>query len=305
MLNNRFIVRLVGVIAAIGSGTFSVRAQSDTVILSIPDPYAGIGFVEIVESRDDSSATNRRLLEDLAEEEISELWQMRQNFAYTSFNPNVLHYRHPNEVINGNDTVWISLADSGCVYTHPFCGRLTSPFGFRWGRMHYGTDVGLRIGDTIRAAFDGMVRIAQRNYSYGNIVIIFHKNGLETYYAHMDRLLVQPNQVVKSGDPIGLGGNTGRSKGPHLHLEVRYLGAPIDAQYLIDFYQCRLKVERFPVCKETIYGVSSSGARYHKIRSGETLSSIARKYRTSVNQIRALNGMKSSKIRAGATIRVR
>ncbi len=292
-------------IAVIGSGMLSVKAQSDTVILSIPDPYAGIGFVEIVESRDDSSAMNRRLLEDLAEEEISELWRMRQNFAYTSFNPNVLHYRHPNEVINGNDTVWISLADSGCVYTHPFCGRLTSPFGFRWGRMHYGTDVGLRIGDTIRAAFDGMVRIAQRNYSYGNIVIIFHKNGLETYYAHMDRLLVQPNQVVKSGDPIGLGGNTGRSKGPHLHLEVRYLGAPIDAQYLIDFFQCKLKVERFPVCKETLYGVSSSGARYHKIRSGETLSSIARKYRTSVNQIRALNGMKSSKIRAGTTIRVR
>ena len=208
-------------------------------------------------------------------------------------------------MINGNDTVWISLVDSGCVYTHPYCGRLTSPFGFRWGRMHYGTDVGLRIGDTIRAAFDGIVRIAQRNYSYGNIVIIFHKNGLETYYAHMSRLLVQPNQVVKSGDPIGLGGNTGRSKGPHLHLEVRYLGAPIDAQYLIDFYHYKLKLERFPVCKETLYGVSSSGARYHKIRNGETLSSIARKYRTSVNQIRVLNGMKSSKIRAGATIRVR
>ncbi len=305
LLNNKIIVRLVGSIAALLAGTFSALALSDTVITAIPTPYAGIDFVESVESLDDSSSTSRRLLEELAEEEISELWQLRQNFAYTSFNPNVLHYRHPNEVINGNDTVWISLVDSGCVYTHPYCGRLTSPFGFRWGRMHYGTDVGLRIGDTIRAAFDGIVRIAQRNYSYGNIVIIFHKNGLETYYAHMSRLLVQPNQVVKSGDPIGLGGNTGRSKGPHLHLEVRYLGAPIDAQYLIDFYHYKLKLERFPVCKETLYGVSSSGARYHKIRNGETLSSIARKYRTSVNQIRVLNGMKSSKIRAGATIRVR
>ncbi|MDE6493512.1 MAG: peptidoglycan DD-metalloendopeptidase family protein [Bacteroidales bacterium] len=287
------------------SGTLSLKAQSDTVITSIPNPYADIEFLEVFESRDDSSSARRRLLEDLEEEEISELWQLRESFAYTSFNPNVLHYRHPNEVINGNDTVWISLVDSGRVYTHPYRGRLTSPFGFRWGRMHYGTDVGLRIGDTIRAAFDGIVRIAQRNYSYGNIVILFHKNGLETYYAHMSRLLVHPNQVVKSGDPIGLGGNTGRSKGPHLHLEVRYLGAPIDPQYIIDFYSYKLKEERFPVCKETLYGVSSSGARWHKIKSGETLSSIARKYRTSVNQIRVLNGMKSNKIRAGATIRVR
>lgn len=280
-------------------------AVSADSVLRIPDPYAGISFVDVPESRDDSAVMYQRWQREVEEEEMEELWQLRENFAYTSFNPNVLHYRHPDDVIQGNDTVWITLLDSAQVYTHPFKGRLTSPFGFRWGRMHYGTDVGLRTGDTIRAAFDGIVRIAQRNYSYGNIVILFHKNGLETYYAHMSQLLVQPNHVVKSGDPIGLGGNTGRSRGSHLHFEVRYLGAPIDAQYLIDFVEYKLLHEKFPVCKETLYGSSSSGARYHRIRQGETLSSIARKYRTSVNQIRILNNMKSSKIRAGATIRVR
>lgn len=286
-----------------GSG-LRAAVLSDTVLV-IPNPYKDIVFENVPESRDDSIEMYYRWQKEIEEEEIEELWQIRETFAYTSFNPNVLHYRHPDEVIGSKDTVWITLLDSASVYTHPFKGRLTSPFGFRWGRMHYGTDVGLRTGDTIVAAFDGIVRIAQRNYSYGNIVILFHKNGLETYYAHMSQLFVKPNQVVKSGDPIGLGGNTGRSRGSHLHFEVRYLGAPIDAQYLIDFAEYKLIVDKFPVCKETLYGSSSSGIRYHRVRQGETLSSIARKYRTSVNQIRVLNGMKSSKIRAGSTIRVR
>lgn len=287
----------------LGSG-LRAAVSTDTVLM-IPNPYEGIVFENVPESRDDSIEMYYRWQKEIEEEEIEELWQIRETFAYTSFNPNVLHYRHPDEVIGSKDTVWITLLDSASVYTHPFKGRLTSPFGFRWGRMHYGTDVGLRTGDTIVAAFDGIVRIAQRNYSYGNIAILFHKNGLETYYAHMSQLLVKPNQVVKSGDPIGLGGNTGRSRGSHLHFEVRYLGAPIDAQYLIDFAEYKLIVEKFPVCKETLYGASSSGIRYHRVRQGETLSSIARKYRTSVNQLRLLNGMKSSKIRAGSTIRVR
>lgn len=297
-------IKILLVCFFLAEGVAHASVVMDTV-LRIPNPYAGIPFEEVYESRDDSAVMYLRWQRELEEEEIEELWQLRETFAYTSFNPNVLHYRHPDDVIQGNDTVWITLLDSASVYTHPFKGRLTSPFGFRWGRMHYGTDVGLRTGDTIRAAFDGIVRIAQRNYSYGNIVILFHKNGLETYYAHMSRLLVEPNHVVKSGDPIGLGGNTGRSRGSHLHFEVRYLGAPIDAQYLIDFSDYCLIRDKFPICKETLYGASSSGARYHRVRQGETLSSIARKYRTSVTQIRVLNGMKSSKIRAGSTIRVR
>ena len=302
---NRIFLKINILLLLLPVGGFLRAAADADTVLQIPNPYADIEFVQVDESRDDSAAMYWRWQREIEEEEMEELWQIRESFAYTSFNPNVLHYRHPDDVIQDKDTVWITLLDSASVYTHPYKGRLTSPFGFRWGRMHYGTDVGLRTGDTIRAAFDGIVRIAQRNYSYGNIVILFHKNGLETYYAHMSQLLVQPNHVVKSGDPIGLGGNTGRSRGSHLHFEIRYLGAPIDAQHLIDFSEYCLKCEQFPICKETLYGSSNSGARYHRIRQGETLSSIARKYRTSVNQIRILNNMKSTKIRAGATIRVR
>lgn len=272
---------------------------------SIPNPYADIRPVFIVETQEDSAAMQQRWLREMEEEELSEMWQLRESYAYTSFNSNVLHYRHPDKILQDQDTIWIRLVDSASHYVHPFKGRVSSRFGSRWGRMHYGTDVSLRTGDTLVAAFDGVVRIAQRNYSYGNIVIIFHKNGLETYYAHMSKLFVQPNQVVKAGQPIGLGGNTGRSFGSHLHFEVRYLGAPINAEYLIDFDKYELLAEEFPICRKTLYGVSSSGAKYHRIRSGETLSSIARKYRTSVSRIKALNGMRSNRIRAGATIRVR
>lgn len=285
-------------------GVVRAGVLADTV-WQIPNPYEEVMFVDVPESRDDSSMIYYLWQKEVEEEEIEELWQLREIFAYTSFNPNMIHYRHPDDVIQGQDTVWITLLDSCGIYTHPNKGRLTSPFGPRWGRMHYGTDIGLRTGDTIVAAFDGIVRIAQRNYSYGNIAILFHKNGLETYYAHMSRLLVQPNQLVKSGDPIGLGGNTGRSRGSHLHFEVRYLGAPIDAQYLIDFVEHKLTRETLPICKETLYSSSTTGARYHKVRQGETLSSIARRYHTTVPQLRGLNGLKSSRIRQGTVIRVR
>lgn len=305
MLKNSILTFFLCLTAACFAPAFSNGVIIGDTVWTIPDPYAGIERVEIVESRDDSSAMNRRWLEEMAEEEYAEMWKLRQSYAYTSFNPSVLHYRHPDKIIQGNDTIWITLVDSVSGYTHPFKGRVSSRFGYRWGRMHYGTDVALRTGDTIVAAFDGIVRIAQRNYSYGNIVILFHKNGLESYYAHMSKLLVRPNQVVKSGDPIGLGGNTGRSRGSHLHLELRYLGAPIDPQYIIDFEKFELKTDTFPLCKNTLYGAASTTARYHRIRSGETLSSIARKYRTSVSRIKALNGMSSSRIRAGSTIRVR
>ncbi|MDE5762608.1 MAG: peptidoglycan DD-metalloendopeptidase family protein, partial [Bacteroidales bacterium] len=277
----------------------------DSVVWVIPNPYADIKPIYVAESHDDSAFIQLRWQREMEEEELAEMWQLRENYAYTSFTSKELHYRHPEEILHGDDTIVIQLVDSASVYVHPFKGRVTSRFGPRWGRMHYGTDVGLATGDTIVAAFDGVVRVAQRNYSYGNIAIIFHKNGLETYYAHMSKLLVEPNQVVKAGQPIGLGGNTGRSRGSHLHLEIRYLGVPIDAQFIIDFQNFALISDTFPLCKNTVYGISSSGIRYHKIKSGETLSSIARKYRTSVSRIKALNNIKGNTIRAGAVIRVR
>ena len=113
---------------------------------------------------------------------------------------------------------------------------VTSNFGSRWGRAHKGLDIKVYIGDTIRAAFSGKVRMVKyEGGGYGKYVVIRHNNGLETIYGHMSAQLVEENQIVKAGDPIGLGGNTGRSTGSHLHFETRICGVAINPALLFDF----------------------------------------------------------------------
>ncbi|MCM1336599.1 MAG: M23 family metallopeptidase [Candidatus Amulumruptor caecigallinarius] len=123
-------------------------------------------------------------------------------------------------------------------YVHPHNGAVTSEFGYRprFGRVHKGIDIKLNVGDTVRAAFDGKVRVARYNPGgYGYFVIVRHDNGLETVYGHLKKFTVKPGQVVKAGDMLGFGGNTGRSTGPHLHLETRYMGVAINPRAIIDF----------------------------------------------------------------------
>ena len=134
---------------------------------------------------------------------------------------------------NTKDSIWINVKTYHAPLTNP--SYITSHFGPRHYRYHYGTDLKLETGDTVRAAFDGMVRISKVGVGYGNYVLIRHNNGFETVYGHLSKLLVDTEQKVKAGDPIGLGGSTGHSTGPHLHFEVRYLGNPINPEDVIDF----------------------------------------------------------------------
>lgn len=123
-------------------------------------------------------------------------------------------------------------------YVAPVRGKLTSNYGYRprFGRMHKGVDLNLNVGDTVVAAFDGRVRITKfEGKGYGYYVVVRHDNGLETVYGHLSRFLVKPNQYVKAGQPIALGGNTGRSTGPHLHFETRFMGLAINPNAIIDF----------------------------------------------------------------------
>lgn len=123
-------------------------------------------------------------------------------------------------------------------YVAPVRGKVTSSYGWRprFGRMHKGIDLNLNVGDTVVAAFDGRVRITKfEGRGYGYYVVIRHDNGLETVYGHLSRFLVKPNQFVKAGQPIALGGNTGRSTGPHLHFETRFMGLAINPAAIIDF----------------------------------------------------------------------
>ena len=141
------------------------------------------------------------------------------------------------------DSVKITVADFSTqeFFIPPIRTFVTSDYGPRWHQYHFGIDLHLRIGDTVVSAFDGVVRIVRVSQGYGNVVVIRHNNGLETVYGHLSKHLVYPNQEVKAGQPIALGGNTGRSTGPHLHFETRYLGIPINPRDFIDFSTFTLK----------------------------------------------------------------
>ena len=225
---------------------------------------------------------------------------------------------------------------------------VTSHYGYRrsFRRQHYGTDIKVFIGDTIRAAFSGKVRIVSyERRGYGNYVVIRHPNGLETVYGHMSKNLVKPDQIVKAGEAIGLGGNTGRSTGSHLHFETRFLGQFIDPEKLFDFEARDVKGD-FYLFRSSGKGVMLAASdnivggeeemdeatanaliekqaeseafqqqkiqqmrekprtQIHKVKSGETLSTIARKRGTTIEKLCRMNNIKrTSVLRPGQILR--
>jgi murein DD-endopeptidase MepM/ murein hydrolase activator NlpD len=110
----------------------------------------------------------------------------------------------------------------------PVNGTFTSPFGYRWGRLHAGIDIAVPEGTPIRAADGGTVAIAGWTGGYGNYTCINHGGGVSTCYGHQSRIGVSVGQSVSQGQVIGYSGNTGNSTGPHLHFEVRIGGNPVD-----------------------------------------------------------------------------
>ena len=230
------------------------------------------------------------------------------------------------------------LPDSFNINLRRFCMPttsriITSNFGRRWGRMHKGLDVKVYIGDTIRAAFDGKVRIVRYEAGgYGNYVVIRHHNGLETIYGHMSKHLVAEDETVRAGDPIGLGGNTGRSTGSHLHFETRLCGVALNPALLFDFKNQDVTADNYMFRRDT-YDRESLAAtrlrgknddvasatskapavgdnvevgevRYHKVARGEALYSIAQKRGTTVDKICRLNHIsKKQRVRPGQILR--
>lgn len=138
-------------------------------------------------------------------------------------------------------------------YSNPIhTNFVNSKFGKRGSRGHQGVDLKASMGDTIYAAFEGKIRMSKYNRSgYGFFIIIRHPNGLETLYGHLSRFLVKQNDIVKSGQPIGLAGNSGRSSAPHLHFEIRYNGKSMDPEDMIDFVNHTTKADVFSYDKRT------------------------------------------------------
>lgn len=199
---------------------------------------------------------------------------------------------------------------------------VTSNYGYRkkFGRMHKGMDIHIKSNDTIYAAFDGKVRLT--NYEargYGNYVIIRHPNKLETVYGHLNKFLVKPNQVVKAGQPIALGGNTGRSTGPHLHFETRYMGYAINPQAIVDYPNGRLFAETYTFNKSTYtqphkggsgntrsYTINQDRAETYTVKSGDRLSDIAKRHGISLTTLCRLNKIsESDKIQAGQVLKLK
>lgn len=251
-----------------------------------------------------------------AEELYGGIWNNRYVKAYGS-------------VENAPDTFTVNLNN----YTMPTMGHVTSNFGARGRRMHYGIDLKLQTGDTVYAAFDGKIRVRQyERRGYGYYLVLRHPNGLETVYGHLSKFLVNEEDVVKSGQAIGLGGNTGRSFGSHLHFEFRFLGQPINPRDIVDFDNKVCHKDSYTVTPRTFNyaGLSSksairkggnyasvstrsssattnkyAAAKYHKVQSGDTLSRIAKKYGMSITQLCKLNSINTRTVlRAGKSLRV-
>ena len=170
--------------------------------------------------------------------------------------------------------------------------KINDVFGYRprRRRAHYGLDVKVYVGDTIRSAFDGKVRVVQNQgrRGYGKYIVIRHDNGLETIYGHLSKQLVKPDQLVKAGEPIGLGGNTGRSTGSHLHFETRFLGIAIDPALMFNFEKQDIVADTYTFEKSK-KGKAGKGDLFYKVKKGDTLSRIAARQGVSVSQLCRLN----------------
>ncbi|MCQ2067666.1 MAG: peptidoglycan DD-metalloendopeptidase family protein [Bacteroidaceae bacterium] len=220
---------------------------------------------------------------------------------------NPASYLYPewsNDYVNRYENV--TLPDSVIISMKGYCmptdsTYITDKFGYRprRGKQHLGLDIRIKTGDTIRGAFDGKVRISRyERRGYGHYLVIRHPNGLETVYGHLSKKLVNENDIVHAGDPIALGGNTGRSTGPHLHFETRILGNAINPALMFDFKNQRAVTDYYVYEKNT-------RPVYYRVKSGDTLSGIALKNHTSVSNICKMNGITSKAvIKPGQTLRV-
>ncbi|MFI3239773.1 MAG: M23 family metallopeptidase [Bacteroidales bacterium] len=210
-------------------------------------------------------------------------------------------------------------------YALPCKGYVTSNYGYRarFRRMHHGIDLKVYTGDTIYAAFDGKVRLRryQRN-GYGYYLVLRHSNQMETVYGHLSKFLVDKDQEVKVGDPIALGGNTGRSTGSHLHFETRFMGYAINPSAIFDFANGTTHTDIYYFDKRTYtkarnyapsksevvdnkYKETAKGVSY-RVRKGDTLSKIASKHYVTVSQICNMNGISSkSPLAIGQVLRIK
>lgn len=278
----------------------------------------------------DSDALKVLLFNDGTWRYIQPITPDRDSTVYSRYwdNDNISPYRTV-KIDSLPQSVAINLVDSLKHYRFPYVGRITSRYGIRHRRPHNGIDMALKVGDTICAAFDGRVRFSKAtDTGYGTLIIIRHDNGLETYHGHLSARLVEENDRVVAGQPIGLGGNSGRSTGPHIHFETRFYGQSFDPERIINFRTGELRRDHFLLKKSyfSIYSkysqdfnaeaernnaekkenALSAEKRYYKVRSGDYLGLIAKRNGTTVSAICRLNGITpNTTLQIGKVLRVK
>ena len=193
-------------------------------------------------------------------------------------------------------------------------GYIISTFGPRSGRMHYGTDIKMEKGDTVNAVFDGYVVRSSYGYGFGNLIVIQHENNLTTYYAHLSAYLVKAGARVNKGEPIGLAGNTGRARGPHLHFEMRENNIPFDPELVYDFQNHSVRDEALTELTLTSlhrklkpmgYASNIPVPEFYKVRSGDSLWAISRRFKTPITTICRLNEIsENSVLQVGQPLRM-
>lgn len=214
-------------------------------------------------------------------------------------------------------------------YFAPIRGKVISHFGYRGRHFHAGTDIKLQHGDTVRAAFDGLVTKACPYSGYGNLVILKHPNSIETYYSHLSKCIVHIGDTVRAGQVVGLGGRTGRATTDHLHFEVRFNHVAKNAEKYFDFQHCEVKeamkdklaytlvvkanqpvtlvalpVEQAADITTPVINESPLVEDHVVIRKGDTLYSLSKRFGTTVKQLQDLNGLENTNLRIGLKLKV-
>lgn len=295
---------IVGTSLLLAGGSFAdLQAREKTIIMDPPkslpvlEPVPRPDIVFVIDSlRPKLNKNITPIVDFIRDIEFSDMPEEYDIWSDSQINP------YKVDLKDMKDTVKLDLSG----YVPPITKHVTSDFGFRRWRFHYGIDLKVEKGDSVLCAFDGTVRLTRRDRrGYGYFVLVRHFNGLETLYGHLARITVNPGDTIKAGVPVGLGGNTGRSTGYHLHFELRYLGNPLNPNDLIDFQSCctknnilQLNASYFSYKKEI------DKIRFWKVRRGDTLGRIAMRTGVSISKLCKLNGIKrSTKLRIGRNLR--
>ena len=289
-----------------------LKTAKDTVHANASKPVSREELVYMVDSildLDSISAGTIKMLTyysaELEKMKIKKLSNMPATDFYDSFDEQTCFTPVPEQSLPDTFKLLMS-SDSLGSYYPPISGVITSNFGWRDNRMHKGMDIDLKRGDQVRAAFDGMVRIARYNGGYGNVVIVRHYNGLETVYAHLSKIKVKTGQVVIAGQTVGLGGATGHATGTHLHFEVRFKGHALNPANFISFSENKMLNDTL-VIRKSRYGVAAfpANASIYTVQRGDSWYEIAKRYGLTTRQLGSLNGTdKRFYLKVGQKIRI-